>query len=159
MDRRIPKKLLLEQGALTTADKRQIQDGIEELLWIAALKPNNIGVPAFKDDVREYLEIAVLTAVVRSSAKPTRPRGTKQSSSAVSRSRGYRPGICTRSTRAGSTVWPRSRQPRSPARLRCRKRPNAPRLNATRSPPMLDSSAKWPHGDRRQSERSRLTGG
>lgn len=72
VDQRVPKKLLLEQGAPTAADKRQIQDGIEELLWIAALKPTNIGVPAFRDEVREYLEIAVLTATLRSAAKPIR---------------------------------------------------------------------------------------
>ena len=62
VDQRVPKKLLLEQGAPTAADKRQLQDGIEEMSWVAALKPNNIGVPVFRDDVREYLEIAVLTA-------------------------------------------------------------------------------------------------
>jgi len=72
VDQRVPKKLLLEQGAPTAADKRQIQDGIEELLWVAALKPTNIAVPAFRDEVREYLEIAVLTATLRAGAKPTR---------------------------------------------------------------------------------------
>src|SRR5450756_2425429 len=72
VDRRVPKKLLLEQGALTTADKRRIQDGIEEVLWVAALKPTNIGVPAFRDEVREYLEIAVLTATLRDAARPAR---------------------------------------------------------------------------------------
>ena len=72
VDHRVPKKLLTEQGAPTAADKRQIQDGIEELLWVAALKPTNIAVPAFRDEVREYLEIAVLTATLRAGAKPTR---------------------------------------------------------------------------------------
>src|ERR1039457_4172262 len=72
VEQRIPKKLLLEQGAPTTADKRQIQDGIEELTWVAALKPTNIGVPAFRDEVREYLEIAVLTVALRPTAKPPR---------------------------------------------------------------------------------------
>ena len=45
VDQRVPKKLLLEHGAPTAADKRQINDGIEELLWVAALKPTTIGVP------------------------------------------------------------------------------------------------------------------
>ena len=31
VDQRVPKKLLLEQGAPTAADKRQIQDGLEEM--------------------------------------------------------------------------------------------------------------------------------
>jgi hypothetical protein len=72
VDQRVPKKLFMEQGAPTTADKHQIQDGIEEIVWVAALKPINIGVPAFRDDVREYLEIAVLTVTLRAAAKPTR---------------------------------------------------------------------------------------
>jgi hypothetical protein len=72
VDQRVPKKLLLEQGVPTAADKRQIQEGLEELFWVAALKPTNIAVPKFRDDVREYLEIAVLTVTLRSPAKPTR---------------------------------------------------------------------------------------
>jgi hypothetical protein len=72
VEQRVPKKLLLEQGAPTAADKRQIQDGIEEMTWVAALKPINIGVPAFQDAVREYLEIAILTVALRPTAKPPR---------------------------------------------------------------------------------------
>ena len=72
VDQRVPKKLLLEQGAPTAADKRQIQDGIEEMTWVAALKPTNIGVPAFRDSVREYLEIPVLAVELRPTAKPPR---------------------------------------------------------------------------------------
>ena len=72
VDQRVPKKLLLEQGAPTPADKRAIQDGIEELFWVAALKPVNVGVPVFRDDVREYLEIAVLTVTLRQDAKANR---------------------------------------------------------------------------------------
>lgn len=72
VDQRVPKKLLLEQAAPTPAGKRQIQDSIAELTWVAALKPTNIGVPAFRDTTREYLEIAVLTAALRPTAKPPR---------------------------------------------------------------------------------------
>lgn len=72
VDQRVPKKLLLEQGAPTPADKRAIQDGIEEITWVAALKPVNVGVPVFRDDVREYLEIAVLTVTLRQDAKANR---------------------------------------------------------------------------------------
>ena len=69
---RVSKKLLLEQGAPTAADKRYIQDGIEELLWIAALKPTNIGVASYADESREYLEIAVLSTLFRPEAKVQR---------------------------------------------------------------------------------------
>jgi hypothetical protein len=72
VDRRVPKKLLVEQGAPTTADKRAIQDGIDDLQWLAALKPTTIAVPVFCDDVREYLEIAVVAVDFRSGAKSAR---------------------------------------------------------------------------------------
>lgn len=72
VDQRVPKKLLVEQGAPTAADKRRITEGIEEIHWIAALKPTNIGVPTFKDATREYLEVSVLTAALRPSANAAR---------------------------------------------------------------------------------------
>ena len=72
VDQRVPKKLLVENGAPTAADKRQINEGIEEFLWLAALKPNTIGVPEFRDAEREYLEIAVLSLTLRPVAKPGR---------------------------------------------------------------------------------------
>jgi hypothetical protein len=72
VNQRVPKKLLLENGAPTAADKRLINDGIEELLWLAALKPTTIGVPEYRDDVREYLEIAVLRLALRAAAKSAR---------------------------------------------------------------------------------------
>jgi hypothetical protein len=72
VDRRVPKKLLLENAAVTATDKRSLNEGIEELLWIAALKPTTIAVPAFRDDVREYLEIAVLRLTTRPGARSDR---------------------------------------------------------------------------------------
>ena len=71
-EQRVPKKLLLEHGAPTAADKRAIQNGVGELQWIAALKPNTIGVPAFSDATREYLEIAVVAVAFRPGAKAPR---------------------------------------------------------------------------------------
>lgn len=66
VDQRVPKKLLLENGAPTAADKRLIADTVEEIQWVAALKPNTIGVPDYRDELREYLEIAVLAVTLRS---------------------------------------------------------------------------------------------
>ena len=65
VDQRVPKKMLIENGASTAADKRLINDRIEEIQWLAALKHNTIGVPAYSNDVREYLEIAVLCITLR----------------------------------------------------------------------------------------------
>ena len=72
VDSRVPKKLLIEQGAPTLADKRAIQEGVDELQWLAACKPGTIGVPAFTDDAREYLEVAVVGCAFRPGAKTTR---------------------------------------------------------------------------------------
>ena len=72
VQQRIPKKLLLENGAPTAADKRAINDGIEEIQWLSALKPSNVGIPAYLDDTREYLEIAVLRVTFREGAKTSR---------------------------------------------------------------------------------------
>ncbi|EPD2103142.1 DUF4391 domain-containing protein [Pseudomonas aeruginosa] len=71
VDQRVPKKLLLENGAPTASDKRLITDAIEDIQWLAALKPNTIGVPEYRDTQREYLEIAVLAVTLRGAIKPT----------------------------------------------------------------------------------------
>ena len=65
VEQRVPKTLLFDQAAATAADRRTIKEGIEALWWLASLKPTNIGVPLFKDDQREYLEIAVLHLTTR----------------------------------------------------------------------------------------------
>ena len=65
VDQRVPKKLLVENGAPTSADKRLINDCIEEVQWVAALKPNTVGVAEYRDNEREYLELAVLFVTAR----------------------------------------------------------------------------------------------
>lgn len=72
VEQRVPKKLLVEHGAPTAADRRRINEGIEEVQWLAALKPTTIGVPAYRDEAREYLEIAVLHAALRVDAEADR---------------------------------------------------------------------------------------
>ncbi len=72
VDRRVPKTLLLQQGAPTAADKRRLSDGIEQLVWVAALKPTTAGVSAYRDTEREYLEIAVLHLTLRPTARLSR---------------------------------------------------------------------------------------
>ena len=72
LNERIAKKLLVENGAATPADKRAINEGIDELIWVAALKPKNVGVPAYRDDYREYLEIAILSMRCRAEARSNR---------------------------------------------------------------------------------------
>lgn len=71
VDQRVPKKMLIEHGAPTAADKRLLSDGIESVQWLAALKPHTIGVPLWRDEEREYLEIAVLAVTLRPAVPPT----------------------------------------------------------------------------------------
>ncbi len=72
VDARVPKKMLVEQGAPTTADKRAIQDGIEEMQWLASLKPTTIAIPAFTDEIHDYSEIAFIATIFRPEAKAVR---------------------------------------------------------------------------------------
>lgn len=66
---RIPKKMLAEnltsRGTATSADRKLLQEQIEEVTWVAALKPSNAGIPAYQDEVRSYLELAVLNVRLR----------------------------------------------------------------------------------------------
>uniref|UniRef100_C5CL49 DUF4391 domain-containing protein n=1 Tax=Variovorax paradoxus (strain S110) TaxID=543728 RepID=C5CL49_VARPS len=71
VDQRVPKKVLIENGAPTAGDKRLLNDGIEEIQWIAALKPNTVGVPDYRDEEREYLEVAVLSITTRGTPEET----------------------------------------------------------------------------------------
>ena len=69
VNQRIPKSLMLENGAPTAADKRLLRDGIAELRWLAVLKPASIGVPEFRDATRDYTEIQVLHMTLHQTAK------------------------------------------------------------------------------------------
>lgn len=72
LTQRVPKKLLAEYAAATTADKRQIQDGVDEIVWLAALKPHLIGVPVFKDEQCIYVELAVISLILKAGTKAGR---------------------------------------------------------------------------------------
>ncbi len=72
VDRRVPKTLLIENGAPTARDKRRIREEVEELRWLAVLKPTTVGVAAYRDAEREYLEIAVLQLTLRAGARAAR---------------------------------------------------------------------------------------
>ena len=85
VDKRVPKSLLIDNGAPTAADQRRIREGIEELRWAAALKPTTIGVAVFRDGTREYLEIAVLNLILRSGADSRQTCRTGPSGRTLSR--------------------------------------------------------------------------
>lgn len=69
VEQHVPRKMLLEQGAMTEPDKRHFQEGIKDLLWAAEIKPAHIGVPAFRDAQRDYLAIAMVRVAYNDQAK------------------------------------------------------------------------------------------
>ena len=76
VDQRVPKKLFLEQLATqqgtTAADKKLVREELEELRWLASLKPGTSGLAPYSDDTREYAEIAVLAVLSRTEARSDR---------------------------------------------------------------------------------------
>lgn len=70
VQQRVPKKILAENSAASLADRKLVQDRIEELTWQAVLKPTNVGVAAYVDELRSYLEVAVLVARLRTEVAP-----------------------------------------------------------------------------------------
>lgn len=72
VNQRIPKKLIIEHGTSSSSDRRNVTDGIEEVRWLAVIKPTNSGISSFVDEVRDYSEISVLSALLKPTAKNTR---------------------------------------------------------------------------------------
>ena len=70
--RRVPKTLLTDHGAFAAGDRRRIREGIEELRWLAALKPATVGIAEYRDADREYVEIAVLQLHLRPAPRSDR---------------------------------------------------------------------------------------
>ena len=54
------KKLFLESGMLDITDKKALKDDIDKIRWLYTLKPSTINIEPFKDQTREYDEVAIL---------------------------------------------------------------------------------------------------
>lgn len=60
LDKRVFKKLFLENAKLTPQDRRAFTNDVEEVVWRYTLKPSTTAIMPYADDEREYTEIAVL---------------------------------------------------------------------------------------------------
>ncbi len=84
---RIAKRVLAEQIAslpgTTAADKRLATDLLAELHWLAALKPTTCGLAVWQTETHDYLEIAVLHAVVHAQIRPSSGRKASSRSPAT----------------------------------------------------------------------------
>lgn len=58
------KKLFYENADLSSADKSLFTDVIKKITWLYCMKPENINIQPFKDEVREYLEIEFIEVEV-----------------------------------------------------------------------------------------------
>ena len=64
VSRAVFKKLFIESGALDAADRKALSEDVSRIRWEYALKPGNTGIPAFEDEDRVCLEIAVIAVEV-----------------------------------------------------------------------------------------------
>jgi len=60
LGKRVFKKLFHENTKLGATDKKALRDDIDSITWVYTLKPTTIPIHAYKDDEREYDEIALL---------------------------------------------------------------------------------------------------
>ena len=64
LDKRIYKRMVLKHGNLTATDKKTLSEDVTKLTWKHALKADTVQVLPYEDAEREYLEIAVVEAML-----------------------------------------------------------------------------------------------
>ena len=72
LDKRIYKRMVLEHGDLTAADKKTLSEDVTKLTWKHALKADTVRVLPYQDAEREYLEVAVVEASLSSRKRAPR---------------------------------------------------------------------------------------
>lgn len=72
LGKRVFKKLFVDSGDITAADKRAFTDIVGTITWQYTLKPATIPVRSYRDGEREYDEIAVLEVEVESRQRAAR---------------------------------------------------------------------------------------
>ncbi|MCD4751966.1 MAG: DUF4391 domain-containing protein [Anaerolineaceae bacterium] len=66
------KKLFLDAGDLSASDKRLLSKHINKVIWQASLKPSNINIQPYQDEVREYGEVEVIEVKLNETSKVRR---------------------------------------------------------------------------------------
>ena len=72
LGKRVPKKQFLESGELVASDKKQFRENVKNVYWEYTLKPSTCPVLPYRDNERDYLEVAVLQVEMNS------PKGHKR---------------------------------------------------------------------------------
>lgn len=60
LEKRIPKKQFLDSGRLAGNDKKLFRDNVKNIFWQYTLKPSTCPVLPYRDNDREYFEVAIL---------------------------------------------------------------------------------------------------
>ena len=66
LGKRVPKKQFLESGELVASDKKLFRENVKNVYWEYTLKPSTCPVLPYRDNEREYLEVAVLQVKMNS---------------------------------------------------------------------------------------------
>lgn len=66
------KKLFLASGMLNVTDKKALKDDIDKIRWLYTLKPSTINIAPYKDQTREYDEVAILQIDLSSATRVKR---------------------------------------------------------------------------------------
>lgn len=66
LGKRVPKKQFLESGELVASDKKLFRESVKNVYWEYTLKPSTCPVLPYRDNEREYLEVAVLQVEMNS---------------------------------------------------------------------------------------------
>lgn len=66
LGKRVPKKQFLESSELVASDKRLFQESVKNVYWEYTLKPSTCPVLPYRDNEREYPEVAVLQVEMNS---------------------------------------------------------------------------------------------
>lgn len=83
LGKRVFKKLFLENAKLTPQHRRAFSSDVEEVTWEYTLKPSTIAIMPYADDEREYDEIVLLQATLKS------PKNASQIAEVIQRSIPY----------------------------------------------------------------------
>lgn len=60
LSKRVYKRLFYENAKLTAYDKKILKEDVDTVWWQLSFKPTTIPIPPYKDEKREYLEVALV---------------------------------------------------------------------------------------------------
>lgn len=63
------KKLFYENVSMSSKDKDLFKDCVEKIVWEYSIKPETLNIPIYKDETREYDEIAIITVEINDKTK------------------------------------------------------------------------------------------